>query len=102
MGDSARTFIAQKNLEIKKFQETVAKTTAEEFTKLTERINACAGKIGAFKKDNEGRKRSADMQEATEKVSNVETLVKKLEEAVEPLVKKAEEKKDDAEKKEPE
>merc|ERR1712190_539319 len=41
----ARTFIASKNLEIRQFDEAVSKPASEEFAKLTERINAAAGKL---------------------------------------------------------
>lgn len=82
----ARTFIAAKNLEIKPFNSTVSKPVAEEFIKQTERINAAAAKLNQFKRDTEGRKKAAQMQEAGEIISVVEGEVKKLTEAVEPFV----------------
>merc|ERR1712217_948044 len=66
----ARTFIAAKNLECKRFsQESVSKPATEEFTKLTDRVNAAAAKLSQFRKDTEGRKKAAQMQECMEKVS---------------------------------
>lgn len=87
---SARTFIASKNLEIKKFGEAASKPAAEEFAQLTERINAAAAKLGQFRKDTEGRKKTAQMQEAGEKMGTVEAEVKKLAEVVEPFTREEE------------
>merc|ERR1712217_420039 len=70
---------------------------AEDFAAITERINTASKKLSEFKKDTEGRKKAANMQEATEQVSTVEAEVAKLAEAVKPFVKeekKPEEKKE--------
>mmetsp|Transcript_140529 Transcript_140529/g.365619 ORF Transcript_140529/g.365619 Transcript_140529/m.365619 type:complete len:1956 (-) Transcript_140529:48-5915(-) len=82
-----RNFIASKNLEIKPFGEEASKPAKEEFAQLTERINAAAAKLGQFKKDTDGRKKTALMQEAAEKMSSAEAAVKELAEVVEPLTK---------------
>merc|ERR1712129_668536 len=71
--------------------EVASKPAAEEFAQLTERINTAAAKLGQFRKDTEGRKKNAQMQEAGEKMSAVETEVKKLAELVEPFTSKEEE-----------
>ncbi|CAK0797577.1 unnamed protein product, partial [Prorocentrum cordatum] len=47
----ARSYIAAKSLEVKKFTETVSQPAVEEFTKLTERINGTASKLSQFRKD---------------------------------------------------
>merc|ERR1712217_993596 len=70
---------------------------AEDFAAITERINTASKKLSEFKKDTEGRKKAANMQETTEQVATVETEVAKLGEAVKPFVKeekKPEEKKE--------
>jgi len=84
--NDARTFIASKNLEIKPYGAEVSKPVAEEFIKQTERINTSAAKLSQFKRDTEGRKKTAQMQEAGECISKVEVEVKKLVEAVEPFM----------------
>lgn len=82
---AARTFLASKNLEIRHFGEAASKPAAEDFAQLTERINAAAAKLGQFRKDTEARKKTAQMQEAGEKVAATEAEVKKMAEAVEPF-----------------
>jgi len=82
-----RNFIATKNLEVKQYREEVSKPALEEFGKLTERINAGAGKLSQFKKDTEARKKTALIQEAAEKMDKIEEDVKSTEEAVEPFSK---------------
>jgi len=84
---AARTFIAAKNLEIKHYGEVVSKPAIEEFGKMTERINAVASKLAQFRDDTKSRKKTAMMQEAGEKMTNVEAEVAKLTEAVEPFSK---------------
>mmetsp|Transcript_90376 Transcript_90376/g.238383 ORF Transcript_90376/g.238383 Transcript_90376/m.238383 type:complete len:1804 (+) Transcript_90376:3-5414(+) len=84
--NGARTFIASKNLEIRKFGEAASKPAADEFAQLTERINAASAKLSIFKKDTEGRKKTALMQEAGEKVAAAEVSVKKFAEATAPFV----------------
>lgn len=81
----ARTFIASKNLEIKNYGQEVAKSAAEEFGLLTERINSSAAKLGQFKKDTEIRKKNALFQEAGEKVTSLEAAMKNAREVVEPF-----------------
>jgi len=82
----ARTFIASKNLEIKQYDSSISKPVAEEFIKLTERINTAAAKLSQFKRETETRKKTAQMQEAGESITVLETEVKKLMEAVEPFM----------------
>merc|ERR1711920_181687 len=92
-----RTFVASKGTECKKFKEEVSKKATEDFAAITERINTAAKKLGEFKKDTEGRKKAANMQEATEQTATVEAEIAKLAEAVKPFVKeekKPEEKKE--------
>jgi len=84
---STRTYIAEKNLEIKHFAEGAAKPIAGELSKLTEQVNSAASKLSAFKKDTEARKLNSQMQAVGEKVSAVEDEVKKTAEALEPLTK---------------
>jgi len=83
----ARTYIASKNLEVKQFKEAASKPAVEEFGKQSERINSSAAKLSQFKKDTEARKKTAQMQEASEKIGTVEEDVKKMAEAVEPFSK---------------
>jgi len=95
-----RTFIAEKNLEIKTFGEAASKPAIEELATLTEKINAAASKIGQFKKDTETRKKTAVVQEAGEKVTAFEAEMKTMAEVAEPFTKKKEEVKEGEEKKE--
>jgi len=83
----ARSYIAAKSLEVKKFTETVSQPAVEEFTKLTERINGTASKLSQFRKDTEGRTRAAQLQEAEHKVEQADEEIKKLAELIEPLAK---------------
>mmetsp|Transcript_97686 Transcript_97686/g.285161 ORF Transcript_97686/g.285161 Transcript_97686/m.285161 type:complete len:1813 (+) Transcript_97686:1-5439(+) len=83
----ARTYIASKNLEVKQFKEEVSKPAAEDFGKQSERINSCAAKLSQFRKDTEVRKKTAQMQEAVERIDTIETEGKALAEAVEPFAK---------------
>jgi hypothetical protein len=81
----ARTFIAAKTLEVRRFSEVVSKQTATQLSKLTERVNAGAQKLSQFRKKTEGRKRSMLMQEAEQKLQIVEAEVKKTTTAAAPL-----------------
>mmetsp|Transcript_35079 Transcript_35079/g.100743 ORF Transcript_35079/g.100743 Transcript_35079/m.100743 type:complete len:1846 (+) Transcript_35079:263-5800(+) len=81
----ARTFIASKTLEVRRFSEELAKPSIEEFQKLTERVNACYSKLQQFRRDTESRRRTSLMQEATEKLTSVEAEVEKTTEAAAPL-----------------
>jgi len=81
-----RTFIASKNLEVKRFDAAVSKPVVEEFLKQTERINASAAKLSQFKRDTDNRKKTAQVQEAGENITAVAAEVKKLVEAVEPFM----------------
>jgi len=78
---AARTFIASKTLEARRFMESISKPTSEALQTQTERINAVAQKLGQFKKDTETRKRTALMQEASEKLTAVEAEVEKTTQA---------------------
>jgi len=85
---AARNLIAAKNLEIKKFDPKNVKASVEELTKLTERVNGSAQKLGVFKKDTESRKKKAQMQEAAEMVTSVEATAVKVTEAMKPMMEK--------------
>jgi len=85
---TARTVIASKHLEIKKFDIKSAKASIEEFAKLTERANSAAQKLGVFKKDTESRRKKAQLVEAGEMVTAVEAEVAKVGEAVKPFMEK--------------
>jgi hypothetical protein len=58
---------------------------AEEFAKLTATVNTASTKLGSFKKDTESRKKTAQLQEAGEKITAAEQEVEKTTEAVAPL-----------------
>jgi len=90
--NNARTFIASKNLEIRHFAEAVSKPTAEQLGELTKRINVCTQKLAQFRKDTEGRKKTAQVQQVGEKVAALEEQVKKTAEAAEPLANEDKEK----------
>jgi len=81
----ARTFIASKSLEVRRFADELSKPTMEEFQKLTERVNAAHQKLSQFRRDTESRRRTTLMQEATEKIAAVEAEVEKTTEAAVPL-----------------
>jgi len=83
----ARTYIASKNIEIRKFEDAVSKPAATQFAELTKRINAATQKLGVFRKETDTRKKIAQMQEAGERVKSIEELVKQTKEAAEPLTK---------------
>jgi hypothetical protein len=86
--NAARTVIASKNLEIKKFDSKNAKASSEELIKLTERVNSAAQKLGVFKKDTAIRKKRALMQEAGEMVTVTEAEIAKVGEAMKPIMEK--------------
>uniref|UniRef100_A0A7S2QKR4 EF-hand domain-containing protein n=1 Tax=Zooxanthella nutricula TaxID=1333877 RepID=A0A7S2QKR4_9DINO len=94
---AARNFIAQKNLEIKQYGPTASKPAVEEFGKLTVQINAAASRLAQFRHDTEGRKKTALMQEAGEKVDGIEAELKKLDEVIEPFAKEDGEKEESEE-----
>merc|ERR1712217_247077 len=73
-----KTFVASKTAEVKRFKEEVQKKATEDFAAITERINAAAKKLSQFKKDTEGRKKAANVQEATEQIATYEAEVAKL------------------------
>jgi len=83
--NEARSFLAAKNIEVKGFKADSAKAALEEFAKLTERINGEAVKLSQFRKDTDLRKKSVQVQEATEKVGTLEALVEKVTEASKPF-----------------
>jgi len=82
---STRTFIASKNLEVKRFGGTTGKEPLEEFGKLTERINTIAGRLSTFRKESEDRRRNTSIRDAVARMDKAEAEVKKMEEAVAPL-----------------
>merc|ERR1712060_25407 len=86
-GIEVRTYIAARTLEVRRFAEPASKSACAEFAKMTERVNQAAQKLSQIRKDTEGRKRNAFMQEATEKVSSVETELQRTAEAAAPLIK---------------
>jgi len=81
----ARTFLASKTIELKRFADAVSKPVLEDFGKLTERINQSASRLAQFIKDTEGRKRNTLMQQAEEKLVAAEADVKLTAEAAGPL-----------------
>jgi hypothetical protein len=84
--NDARTFIASKQLEVRRFkEEKVSKHISAEFAQLTERINKAASLSASHRKDTDARKQVAHMQEAEEKVADVEREVGKTTEAAKPL-----------------
>jgi len=84
----ARNLIAVKNLELKKYDPKNSKDSMAELTKLMERVNSEAQKLGVFKRDTEGRRKKAQMQEAGELVVAVEAEVEKVSAAMKPMMEK--------------
>eukprot|EP00927_Polykrikos_kofoidii_P065794 TRINITY_DN61510_c0_g1_i1.p1 TRINITY_DN61510_c0_g1~~TRINITY_DN61510_c0_g1_i1.p1 ORF type:complete len:2086 (-),score=507.96 TRINITY_DN61510_c0_g1_i1:169-6426(-) len=84
--NEARTYIAVKATETRSFDPAMAKVVGEGFAKLTGQINIDAQKLVVFRKETESRKRTAQIEEATEKVSDLEELVKKLTLAADPFM----------------
>jgi len=81
----ARTYIAGRTLEVRKFQESIGKPTLEEFQKETERINASGQKLSQFRRDTEQRKRQILLQEGRERLAAVQAEVEKAVVAIKPL-----------------
>eukprot|EP00930_Biecheleria_cincta_P057710 TRINITY_DN4359_c0_g3_i1.p1 TRINITY_DN4359_c0_g3~~TRINITY_DN4359_c0_g3_i1.p1 ORF type:complete len:1928 (+),score=567.13 TRINITY_DN4359_c0_g3_i1:69-5852(+) len=82
----ARNYMAAKNLELKSFgDKEKSKSLTQEFAQLSARVNAAATKLSTFKKETEKRKKTAQLQEATEKVTALEGDVSKIAELVAPL-----------------
>jgi len=85
---AARSFVAGKSLELKKFGEAASKPANAEFVQLTERINSAAAKLGEFKKETDTRKKTARVQEAVDKTTKAEEEMKTLGELIEPFANK--------------
>lgn len=81
----ARAFTAAKNAELKSFSKEAAAKLTEEFAKLTERITQSTSKLNQFRKDTDGRKKTAQMQELGEKLDAAEAAVTDFVAAVEPF-----------------
>lgn len=91
MINKSRTFIAAKNLELRRYDKDVAEPTIEAFSKASDEINKASQQLSQFKKDTESRKTGVQLQEAGSKVEHIEEMAKEIAEAV----KVAEEKKKD-------
>lgn len=87
----ARNYAASKNLELKGFAKEVTKAWTEEAARLMERITSASTKLNAFRKDTDGRKKNAQVQELGVKLDALEVAAKELSEAVEPLTKEGDE-----------
>lgn len=83
----ARTYAAAKNVELKAFSKEVTKAWTEEAERLMERVNSASTKLTAFRKDTDGRRKNAQVQELGVKLDATEAAVKALAEGVEPLTK---------------
>eukprot|EP00927_Polykrikos_kofoidii_P022008 TRINITY_DN20667_c0_g1_i1.p1 TRINITY_DN20667_c0_g1~~TRINITY_DN20667_c0_g1_i1.p1 ORF type:complete len:2068 (-),score=493.97 TRINITY_DN20667_c0_g1_i1:213-6416(-) len=81
----SRDFIAAKSTELKSFDKAASKVVLDEFASFSDRINAAAQKLASFKKDTEGRKRTAQVQDISERISAVEEDTKNVTAAVEPF-----------------
>jgi chromosome segregation ATPase len=85
---AAKSLISSKQAELKKFSAANAKEALEEMSKLSERMNTVSQKLSVFKKDTESRKKTALLQEAGEKVKEVNAEIEKLNEFIAPLADK--------------
>lgn len=82
----ARNYMAAKNLELKGFGDKErSKSLTQEFAQLSARVNGAATKLSTFKKATEMRKKSAQLQEAVEKITALERDVGKVAELTAPL-----------------
>lgn len=81
----ARTYIAGRTLEVRRFGEGISKPALEEFQKQTERLNASGQKLSQFRRDTEQRKRQVLLQEGRERLAAVEAEVEKAVVAIAPL-----------------
>ncbi|CAE8620017.1 unnamed protein product, partial [Polarella glacialis] len=83
--DESQTFVASRTLEIRKFAEDVAKPALERLQASGECNNAASQKLSQFRRDTDGRKRNALMQQAGELLANAECEVERTKEAAAPL-----------------
>jgi len=83
----ARSFIAAKILELKRFDETRSKDAKEMLAQLNERIRVVSQSLSQYWKDTDSRKKTARLQEAESNLKDLVPLVEKAAEAVEPFVK---------------
>mmetsp|Transcript_12353 Transcript_12353/g.33866 ORF Transcript_12353/g.33866 Transcript_12353/m.33866 type:complete len:1994 (-) Transcript_12353:112-6093(-) len=74
----ARTFIVQKLLEAKQFNEGPAEACTKELLALQKKLDGSASKLADLKKDTAERKRKTQMQASGEKINGVEAAVQKL------------------------
>jgi len=85
---ASKQFITAKQMELKKFDAAVGKSALDDITKLTGRLATASQNLSQFKKDTEGRKKTAALQEAGEKVKAAEAEVVKVSDYIKPLSEK--------------
>eukprot|EP00928_Gymnodinium_smaydae_P013903 TRINITY_DN15043_c0_g2_i4.p1 TRINITY_DN15043_c0_g2~~TRINITY_DN15043_c0_g2_i4.p1 ORF type:complete len:1469 (-),score=473.54 TRINITY_DN15043_c0_g2_i4:347-4753(-) len=83
--EEARSYFAQKLLEVRRFSKSVGNPAEDELNRLTEKITAGAQRASQFRKDTENRRRGAQLQDAAEQLNAAEVEVKKTMEAAEPF-----------------
>jgi len=81
----ARSFVASKSVDARAFGAAKAKVVIDGFDKITKRLNEAAQKLSEFNKDTATRKKDVQMQEASEKVRQLEEYAKNVAVAVEPF-----------------
>ncbi|CAE8721864.1 unnamed protein product [Polarella glacialis] len=82
----ARNYIASKSIEVKKlFVGEKSKPMVDELAQFTAKINAASTKLTQFRKDTEARKKTAQLQEAGEKITDADASVAKAAEEAAPL-----------------
>jgi len=80
---AVRQYVSAKSGEVRGFGS--SKAVNEAFAKASKGLKEANAKLVEFKKDTEGRKKSAQVTESTELVDQIEADVKKVEEAAKPL-----------------
>jgi hypothetical protein len=85
---AAKSLMSLKTQEMKKFNATNTKEALESFKGLEERVSSVSSKLAQFKKDTESRKKAAVLQEAGQKVKEVEAEIEKLSAFITPLADK--------------
>eukprot|EP00927_Polykrikos_kofoidii_P076739 TRINITY_DN73779_c0_g1_i1.p1 TRINITY_DN73779_c0_g1~~TRINITY_DN73779_c0_g1_i1.p1 ORF type:complete len:2013 (-),score=491.47 TRINITY_DN73779_c0_g1_i1:180-6218(-) len=81
----ARSYSAGRQVEVKKFVESVSKPALDELQKLSDRVNTASQRVSQFRKDTEKRRRSILVHEAEHRIDDIESEVKKATLAAEPL-----------------
>jgi len=81
----AQTFVARKLVEVARFTEGPAKAVREEIDMLQKRLEEGRDRLQQFRSNTGDRKRAFLLQEVEAKVSNAETEVKKMADAVQAL-----------------